>query len=106
MTTKIKVTSGFDGKKLAENFYADLVDAGYSDAIVIAMPEDNERVLSMFKVKDAKKAMAMIGMLIKLLADGTDIKSNILATVIKENLEKTETKMEELDKDIDITVNA
>ncbi|MBP5421827.1 MAG: hypothetical protein J6Y78_05210 [Paludibacteraceae bacterium] len=106
MTTKIKITSGKDGKELAEDFYQDLIDAGYSDAIVIAVPEDNQQILSMFKVKGATKAMAMIGMLIKFLAESTGVKSTDLATVITRNLERTEKKMEELENDIDITVDA
>jgi len=100
MTTKIKITNGASKEEMVENFYQDLKDAGYHDVLLIAVPEDNHEVLSMFKV-DGVKALAMIGMLIKLLADETDNDSGKLADIISRNLKRTE---EEIGQRLDFTV--
>jgi hypothetical protein len=100
MTTKIKITNGASKEELLENFYQDLKDAGYRDVMVIAVPEDNHEVLSMFKV-DGIKAMAMIGMQIKFLAEATDNDSVELAKIITKNLKRTE---EEVGQRLDFTI--
>ena len=107
---KIKVGSGKSARKIMDDFYEDIKDAGYPEVALIGANARTFEVLSMIETRDANRAIALIGTLIKVLSEQINEPSYKIAKHIAESLKEVEDKIEEErgseEKGIHITINS
>ena len=78
-------------QKLLEDFLAKAKKEDIDEVVVFGInSEDRTKCMSVMESKNAASAMAMIGMLIKLLADDIEMPSYKLAERLAKNLKETE----------------
>lgn len=85
-----------DKEKIMDTFLDGCKDLNLDEIIVFANnSSDRSQVMTCIKSSSAPVAMAMIGMLIKMLSEETDIPSPKIAEMIRDKLEYAEKKFKE-----------
>ena len=95
---KTKVIDAKDGESIMDAFHDILTEVGYEDVILVASKGKGEKFTSLIKTTNLTKAMAQIGMLIKELAMNSDMRSDELAEMLRDNLKQAEDALEKLEK--------
>lgn len=84
-------------QKVLEEFLEKAKAEDIDEIVVFGInSKDREKCMSVLRAEDAHSATAMVGMLIKLLADDIDVPSYELAKVIGEKLEQTEEEVKKV----------
>lgn len=85
-----------DKDKILDKFLDGCKDLDLDEVVVFANnSSDRSQVMTCIRASSGPTAMAMIGMLIKMLSEETDIPSPDIAGMIKEKLEYAEKKFKE-----------
>lgn len=89
-----------DKEKILDKFLDGCKDLNLDEVVVFANnSSDRSQVMTCLKANSGPTAMAMIGMLIKMLSEETEIPSPKIAEMIRDKLEYAEKKFkEEMDK--------
>jgi len=85
-------------KELIKKYRDELEKLGYNNSLLIAC-DDARAILSSINVENINYALSLIGMLIKVLSEELEMKSDELAKELLEKLSYAEKKMEEREKE-------
>lgn len=80
-------------KTKVTNFVESLEKEGFSDIMLIAVPKNNNEVIRATVVSNLNRALAVVGMMIKLIADDTNLDSVELSKEITKKLDHAEKAM-------------
>lgn len=89
-----------ENKNILDEFLENCDKENLDEVAVFAInSKDRSQVATCMRAEKLSTAMAMIGMLIKILAEDVGVESTKIAEDIRDNLEKAEQKMEEFLKE-------